>query len=113
MAVNFSTGKSTNNLPHLGVQLERALSQLIRKAGFRIEARAKSLAPVDTGVLRNSITTRVEGPLKVTVGTDVEYAGYQEFGTRFQKGKPFMTPAVDEAMEEFRKDVRDLERSLR
>lgn len=113
MSLNFSTAKSTNNLPRLSTQIEKALSQLIRKTGFSIEARAKTLCPVDTGRLRNSITTRIDGPLKVTVGTNVEYAQYQEFGTRHQKGKPFMTPAVDAEMKEFQKGLAQIERSLR
>lgn len=50
-----------------------------------IEARAKVLAPVDTGRLRNSIkTTRkltARGPT-YQVGTNVEYAPYVENGTR-------------------------------
>jgi len=102
-----------NNLLRINAQIEKALSQVIRKTAFSIEARAKSLCPVDTGVLRNSITTKIHSPMKATVGTNVEYAPYQEFGTRHQKGKPFMTPAVDAEKKEFEKAVRNLERSLR
>lgn len=104
---------SKNNLPRIASQIERALSDLVRKTAFKIEAKAKALAPVDTGLLRNSIQTDVEGSLKATVGTNIEYAGYQEFGTRHQKGKPFLTPAADEQKKEFEADVKNLERSLR
>lgn len=104
---------SKNDLPRIASQLDRALSQLLRKHAFGIEAKAKALAPVDTGLLRNSVQTNIDGPLKATVGTNVEYAGYQEFGTRHQKGTPFLTPAADEQKKEFEKDVRNLERSLR
>jgi HK97 gp10 family phage protein len=102
-----------NNMPRIQSQLEKALSELIRKTAFSIEARAKSLAPVDTGLLRNSIQTEIKSPLHAVVGTNVEYAPHQEFGTRFQKGKPFMTPAVDAEKKEFEKRVRELGRSLR
>lgn len=105
--------QSKNNLPRIQSQLERALSELVRKTAFKIEAKAKTLAPVDTGLLRNSIQTNIEGPLQATVGTPVEYAPYQEFGTRHQKGKPFLTPAADEAEKDFQSDVREIERSLR
>lgn len=38
--------------------------------------------PIDTGVLKNSMTHRVETSEKaVHIGTDVEYAPYVEFGT--------------------------------
>lgn len=105
--------ESINNLDRIASQLERAYSELIRKTAFSIEARAKQLAPVDTGLLRNSLQTKVDGPLKATVGTSVEYAQYQEFGTRFQKGKSFLTPAADSEKANFEKNVRDIERSLR
>src|SRR6185369_2539391 len=105
--------ESKNNLPRISSQIERALSAAIKKAAFAIEAEAKTLAPVDTGMLRNSIQTDIEGPLKATVGTNVEYAAYQEFGTRHQKGTPFLTPASDEQRAQFEKDVKDIERSLK
>ena len=105
--------QSKNDLPRIASRIEKALSQLVRKHAFGIEARAKQLAPVDTGLLRNSIQTDIKGPLKATVGTNVEYASHQEFGTRHQKGKPFLTPAADEQKKELEKDVRNLERSLR
>lgn len=105
--------ESKNNLPRITTQIEKALSAAVRKAAFKIEARAKQLAPVDTGLLRNSIQTRIDGPMKATVGTNVEYAPYQEFGTRHQKGKPHLTPAADETKKEFENDLKNIERSLR
>ena len=105
--------QSKNDLPRISSRLEKALSNVLRKTAFSIEAKAKELAPVDTGVLRNSIQTKIESPTKATVGTNVEYAAHQEFGTRHQKGKPFLTPAADEAKKEFQKEVRQIERSLR
>ena|ERR1051326_525959 len=105
--------ESKNNLPRISSQIERALSAAVRKAAFAIEAEAKTLAPVDTGMLRNSIQTDIEGPLKATVGTNVEYAAYQEFGTRHQKGTPFLTPAADAEEKRFESELGEIERSLR
>jgi|SRR5688572_20401412 len=105
--------QSFNNLTRISSQIERELSKLVKKTAFRIEAKAKELAPVDTGLLRNSVTTTVESATKATVGTSIEYAAHQEFGTRHQKGKPFLTPAADEAKKDFERDVREIERSLR
>ena len=62
-----------------------------------VESQAKSLAPVDTGALRRSINTKpATGTTKATasVGTNVEYAIHQEFGTRKQPAQPFMHPAA-------------------
>lgn len=67
------------------------------KLGSAIETEAKHLCPVDTGRLRASIvTTEVPDPdgVTVTVGTDVEYAPYVEFGTSRMAAQPFLTPAT-------------------
>ena len=108
MAVQFQ-----NNLPRIIPRVPKELAKLVRKTAFGIEAKAKALAPVDTGLLRNSIQTDVERPLKATIGTNVEYAPHQEFGTRHQKGKPFLTPAADEQRTEFEREVKRFERSLK
>ena len=72
---------------------------VIREATQRVHRTARDLAPVDTGYLRGSIRFGVtkERGTKVTgvVYTPVEYAPYQEFGTRYQKGTPFLKPALD------------------
>ena len=105
--------QSKNDLPRITGRISRALADLIKRTAFAIEAEAKTLAPVDTGLLRNSIQTNIEAPTKATIGTNVEYAPYQEFGTRHQKGKAFLTPAADKAKKKFENDAKHLERSLR
>jgi HK97 gp10 family phage protein len=64
---------------------------------LRVQNTARILAPVDTGRLRASImATRGKdgtGPF-VDIGTNVEYAGYVEFGTRFQVAQPYLRPAI-------------------
>lgn len=111
--------------------------------GGELESAAKKLCPVDTGLLRNSITWAIAGrgvnnpsykssdvhahteatkkagtegkkvnPVKtgsysgqapadkigarsVYVGTNVEYAPYQELGTSKMDAQPFLRPAVE------------------
>jgi HK97 gp10 family phage protein len=108
MAVQFK-----NNLPRITSRLPKRVSEIVKKTAFAIESEAKQLAPVDTGALRNSIQTHIDGPLKAEVGSVLEYAEYQEYGTRHQHGTPFLTPAADKQKKEFQKDLRDLERSLK
>ena len=62
---------------------------------------AKTYCPVDTGRLRNSIkvaSTRGRGKqLTVMVYSDVEYAVYQEYGTRHIAARAFMGKALANA----------------
>lgn len=74
---------------------------LLRRAR-RVETYAKKLAPVDTDRLRTSIgysLNRDEKGLFVRIGSEVEYAIYQELGTRYQSGTPYLRPALKAAGE--------------
>ena len=71
-----------------------------------------NFAPVDTGRLKNSISSAVvESENCVYIGTNVEYAPYQEFGTsRGIAGKHFIQFGCTAHQEEY-KDM--LEQQLR
>ena len=56
---------------------------------------AKELAPVDTGNLRNSIDTQMSAENEVQVGSNVEYAKYQELGTSRNRPQPYLRPAAE------------------
>ena len=67
---------------------------------------AKRRSPIDTGNLRSSITNEVKkeaGEIVGQVGTNVDYAIHQEFGTKHQSGKPFLRPAIQENKEQIKK----------
>ena len=71
----------------------KELNTAIKQSVISVERDTKINAPVDTGRLRTSvhhITRELEG--EVLAG--VEYAIYQEYGTRYFKGRKFMTRAV-------------------
>ena len=71
-------------------------SAVVRKVAFDTEADAKALAPVDTGNLRNSITTAVTGDgLTAAVVATASYAPFVELGTSRMAPQPFMGPATD------------------
>ena len=101
---------------------ESKIQQQLGIACALVERSAKMKAPKDTGALRRSITSKVDG-LTGIVFTPLEYAAYQEFGTglfaengngrkdvpwnyqddkgewhstRGQKPQPFMRPALNE-----------------
>lgn len=68
------------------------------------KAREKGYVPVDQGILRGSIGVEAKGGIleakKVgseivgRLGSKVEYARYQEYGTKYMVGKYYLTRAV-------------------
>lgn len=69
----------------------------------KAENAAKRKCPVDTGRLRASISHRVEvdqseNVVVGVIGTNVEYAVYQEFGTERVPPRAFLRGGVDEAI---------------
>lgn len=79
MSITF-VDNSDEILRALGEACERGLW----RCGEKAEEYAKDLCPVDTGNLRNSITHAEHaeaGGGEMYVGTDVNYAVYQEMGT--------------------------------
>jgi HK97 gp10 family phage protein len=99
---------------------EEGLKKAILETAIKVHANAVPNAPADTGALRNSIMWRTpwdgdggfntqpkeKAPnsakleirpqgLEGIVGTNLNYAVYQEFGTRYQRAQPFLRPAGD------------------
>ena len=100
---------------------EAALKKSLETAALLVERSAREKAPKDTGALRRSITSKVEG-LEGIIYTPLEYAPYIEYGTglfaegngrkdvpwNYQddkgnwhstsglKPQPFMRPSLDE-----------------
>jgi len=63
-------------------------------AGYLVLRDSKILCPVDTGRLRASIDMQRCGRFCRSIGTSVEYAPYQEFGTRRMQAQPFLRPSL-------------------
>ena len=95
--------------------LQQGTNAGVLETCIKIATQAKVLAPVKDGRLRNSIMYRTKfqegmfndsgglsAPKKLDsqpkenegyVGTNLEYAVYQEFGTRYLKPQPYLRPA--------------------
>lgn len=100
-----------NRFDELAAQFEEQCKVAVQKAAFDIEARAKELAPVDTGNLRRSIHCEfAPDGLTGAVGTVVEYAVYQEFGTVKMPPHPYLRPAADEVGPSFVQALTNLAR---
>ena len=129
-SVNIKVNVTSNKKEY-----EKALEQVAEKVltmwGMQAESAAKKLCPVDTGLLRNSITYALAGQAANTteyqddareqtgfysgqaqadrgglrhvyIGTNVEYAPYQELGTVKMIAQPFLGPAIEQNIEYYR-----------
>lgn len=100
--------KFTDNSEEVLEAMQQAALRALEKCGLTAEGYAKKLAPVDTGNLRNSITHQVDdGEHAAYIGTNVEYAPYQELGTIHMAAQPFLKPAVTDHANTYRKIIGD------
>lgn len=81
--------------------LKPRIAAAVQATASDIETYAKVLAPVSTGALRDSITAQSDGDLSAVVGSDLDYAVYQEYGTSRMPAQPFLTPATDQGAVDF------------
>lgn len=125
--------KFTSNASAVLGELDRRIKMAGEIIGGMAEGYAKALAPVDTGLLRNSITHALggeppaiskykddkglqtgsysgvvmpkdgDGQVTVYVGTNVQYAPYQELGApnAHVPPHPFLRPAVENHTNEY------------
>lgn len=121
---------------------DEKIKDALRAVGLVMESDVSSITPVDTGLLRNSIASGLGGekvskseyrskdgkkvghysgtlPLKATpyvaVGTNVEYAAHQEYGTSKMRatnnGKGFLRYAVRNNLNNYKKVLEDVLKS--
>jgi HK97 gp10 family phage protein len=82
-------------------QLDKNIDDKMHDAGQAIVRRAKQLAPVETGALRDSINYLVVynetgGNHELLIQVGEPYGIYQEFGTRNIPPHPYIRPAINE-----------------
>ena len=99
-----------NNKDKVLDALDEAVDNALTIVGMQAENYARANAPVDTGRLRNSITSQVlNGEKAVVIGTNVEYAPYQELGASkmgaCNHGKGFLKPAINDHIDEYKRIV--------
>ncbi len=94
----------------------RMLINALEAGALPVQNDAKRRCPVDTGNLRRSIHTGNQQSggttASVEVGTDVEYAGYVEFGTRFMPAQPYLRPALESQRPDALREAADALRAL-
>ena len=123
--------------------VDKAMKQAAIMIGGTVEGHAKELCPVDTGLLRNSITYALGGEspavttytaengdgngvydgtapededneITVYVGTNVEYAPYQELGAPNINlpARPYLRPAMEGSQREIMQILEECFRGL-
>ena len=97
--------------PEVLAALKNAVARALHAIGEEAETYAKQVVieeqRVDTGNMLNSISHR-EGEDFTAIGTDVEYAMYQELGTsRGIKPAKFLTRSVMEHTERYKELVKE------
>lgn len=91
--------------------LKQAEERTLEAIGVFVVGEAVVRTPVDTGNLRGSINHRVDADGKsVAIGTNVEYAVFQELGTRRMQVQPFLTPAVEDNVDKIKKIASEMMR---
>lgn len=75
-------------------ETKEQMQKAIVGSAYKVQTDAKRAAAVDTGRLRNSIAVDFNSEKTgAEIGTNVKYAPFIEFGTRYQKARPFLYPA--------------------
>lgn len=96
-----------NHRKEVEQRLDDAVERALTAVGTQATNYARANAPVDTGRLRNSITFEtLNDEDAVVIGSNVEYAPYQELSTSRMKaangGKGFLRPAINDHMDEYK-----------
>jgi HK97 gp10 family phage protein len=101
-----------NDFAKIAARLPAAVDPIVAESAAAVENAWKAGVHVRTGRYRDSIHTTRTGAGAYTVTTDVEYAVYQEFGTRRMAAHPAMVPAVEREQQRFIGRLSHLESGL-
>lgn len=116
VSIDMNTRGVTRLAADLGHTSARATTRaavVVRKTAYDIERDAKAKCPVDTGYLRNSISTSIGlAGLKATVGPTANYGAFVEYGTSRAGPHPYMGPAVDKNAPAFTRALGQLDAGL-
>jgi len=89
-------------------QIQPRVDEIVQKTAFDAAAWAAVTAPYDTGALSASIIAVKTGAMRARVNVGQEYGIYQEFGTRYMAGRPFLRPAVKDHEDAFLAAIRSV-----
>ena len=87
--------------------------KVVRQNGSEMQKKMQENADFkqgyQTGTTKRSIGLEIkDGGYTAEAGAKSEYAPYLEFGTRFMDAQPFIKPAYDDQVRQFKKDMQRL-----
>jgi len=95
MGVQFEGhGEFRSKMERIDDSIKTRVQQRLQQLADSIRETAQRLAPVRTGYLRSTIFA-VTAEWMVKVGASAPYAAFLEFGTRFMRGRRFLSLAVE------------------
>ena len=91
------------------------VKRVVRKNGADLQQKivenANFTQGYQTGTTKRSVTLDItDGGFTAEAGPTTEYAPYVEYGTRFMDAQPFVRPALEEQLPEFKSDMKKLVR---
>lgn len=110
MGVHFETSgvkRLVADISEAGPRNHLRLSRALRKTALDIEADAKIFVPVDTGALKNSISSDIDD-FHAEIGPTMDYAHFVEGGTSKMAPQPYMAPAAERRIPGLRRAVIDI-----
>ena len=89
------------------------VKKVVRQNGSELQRKMQDNADFKrgyaTGETKRSIGLEItDGGFAAEVEPKTEYAPYLEYGTRFMDAQPFVKPAYDEQVQQFKKDMQRL-----
>lgn len=85
------------------------IKNVVKLNGAEMQRAAQRYAPVATGNLKREIELSSEdNGFVAKVASTADYAPFQEYGTRFQPGKPHIRPSYFEQRKKFIQDMKRL-----
>lgn len=82
-----------NGLAEIAQRIEGSISEIIAAGADAVCNNAKSICPVDTGALRDSISVSAAGN-RAEISANTDYAAYVEFGTSQMAPQPYLVPSL-------------------
>jgi HK97 gp10 family phage protein len=97
-------------LDRITAEMRPGAAAIVEKYGLAITGSAAQNAPVDTGALKNSITSEsgMTGEMQFTVQDGVEYGVFVETGTHRMAAQPFLVPALEKWSQQFMNAFKEL-----